>query len=313
MIKTKEEFLKELKKRFPNNKIEILEYSGVSKPIKYKCLNCERIYTKNRANHLYENQTLCQKCYSAKLSNIRNKFINLINKRKDLEILGNIGATSQQVKLKCLKCNRDFEVKMSNFIQSNNHSCPFCGKNGSPVDEIEFRKRMKKFDKEDYEIIKYKNFTTSVILLHKNCGKIFSQLPANFLRGRGCPHCYKKISKGEQKIINFLLKNNITFEFQKTFLDLKQKSYDFYLPKYNLLIEYQGEQHFTPIPHFGGEEKFLQQQKRDLEKKEFAELKGIQLIEISYKDFDKIENLLSELIGSTTIPLGVDSSESKKN
>ena len=36
MIKTKEEFLKELKKRFPNNKIEILEYSGASKPIKYK-------------------------------------------------------------------------------------------------------------------------------------------------------------------------------------------------------------------------------------------------------------------------------------
>ena len=313
MIKTKEEFLKELKKRFPNNEIEILEYTGASKPISYKCLKCGRIYTKNRANHLYENKTLCQKCFSARTSNIRNKFINIINKRKDLIVLSNIGSTSQKVELKCLKCNRNFEVEMSNFVQSSNHSCPFCGKNGSPVDEIEFKKRMKEYNKENYEIVKYKNFTTSVILLHKDCGKIFSQLPANFLKGRGCPRCYKKISKGEQKIINFLSKNNIAFEFQKTFPDLKRKSYDFYLLNYNILIEYQGEQHFSPIKGFGGEEKFLQQQKRDLEKRKFAKDKDIKLFEISYRDFNNIENLLSNLIGSTTIPLGVDSSESKKN
>ena len=155
MIKTKEEFLKELKKRFPNNKIEILEYTGASKPILYKCLSCGRVYSKNRANHLYENKTLWQKCFSARTSNIRNKFINIINKRKDLIVLSNIGSTSQKVKLKCLKCNRNFEVEMANFVQSNNHSCPFCGKNGCLVDEIEFKNRMIKFGKENYKIIKF--------------------------------------------------------------------------------------------------------------------------------------------------------------
>lgn len=313
MIKTKEQFLKELKLRFPNNNIEILEYSGASKPIKYKCLYCGKEYYKNRANHLYENKTLCQKCFTSRTSSIRNKFINLINTRKDLLILKMPQATSEKVLVKCLKCKRSFGVLMSNFIQSKEHSCPFCGKNGSKVDIIEFKRRMEEKNFLDYEIIKYKNFTSSVILRHKKCNKIFSQLPGNFLKGRGCPHCYKKISKGEQKIIDFLKKNNITYEYQKYFKELNKKSYDFYLPDLNYLIEYQGEQHFHPIKGFGGEEKFLKQLENDRIKREFAKEKDIDLLEISYKDFDSIEEILSQIIGSTTIPLGVGSSESKRN
>lgn len=70
------------------------------------------------------------------------------------------------------------------------------------------------------------------------------------VRGSGCPKC--RCSKGEKKIDSFLKEKEITFIYEKTFSDLKGTknrvlSYDFYLPEYNLLIEYQGEQHAIPI------------------------------------------------------------------
>ena len=58
-MKTKEDFMNEIKKRFPFNKIEIIEFYGASKEITYQCKDCGRIYHKSRANHLYENKTLC--------------------------------------------------------------------------------------------------------------------------------------------------------------------------------------------------------------------------------------------------------------
>lgn len=34
---------------------------------------------------------------------------------------------------------------------------------------------------------------------------------------------------------------------------------DFYIPEYNIFIEYNGEQHYVPIEHFGGELQFSEQ------------------------------------------------------
>ena len=300
MIKTKEDFKKELIKRFPQNNIEILEYTGANQPIKYKCLDCGKEYYKNRANHLYENKTLCQKCYTSRESEIRNKFIYKINKDSNFILVGAIGATNIPVEIQCNKCKRNSKVYMYNYIK-NEHSCKYCGKNGSKVDIIEFQQRMKINNKEDYEIINFKNYTSSATFKHKKCKFVFTQLPDNFLKGRGCPHCYKKISKGEQKIINYLEQNNYSYEFQKKFEELGKKSYDFYLPKERILIEYQGEQHYTPLKCFGGEEKFKKQIESDEKKKQFAKDNHYFLIEIPYYEYNNIEIILSKLKGSTTI------------
>lgn len=61
--------------------------------------------------------------------------------------------------------------------------------------------------------------------------------------------CGQHISLGEEKINKILIENNINFESQKTFPDLYGKNkhpyfFDFYLSDYNILIEYDGIQHF---------------------------------------------------------------------
>ena len=108
-------------------------------------------------------------------------------------------------------------------------------------------------------------------------------------------------SHGEYYISTYLLSNSINFEKQKKFSDLLgvgggNLSYDFYLPNHNMLIECQGEQHERPIEYFGGEEQFAIQQEHDRRKREYAKDNGYKLLEISYKDYNNIENILTKAI-----------------
>lgn len=111
-------------------------------------------------------------------------------------------------------------------------------------------------------------------------------------------------SKAEMLIKNLFIQMQVDFISEKTFEDLKSKAgtllrFDFYLPKYNLCIEYQGEQHYKPVKYFGGKDSFVKQQKYDEEKRKYCKENNIQLIEIPYWDFDKIneEYLLKIIVG----------------
>ena len=61
-------------------------------------------------------------------------------------------------------------------------------------------------------------------------------------------------------------------------------SYDFYLPDQNILIEYQGLQHYQPIDYFGGDDRFMVQQKHDQMKLDYAKEHGYNLIAIPYTE-----------------------------
>lgn len=94
----------------------------------------------------------------------------------------------------------------------------------------------------------------------------------------------------EENISLLLKENNIEYTRQKTFKWLKRKKYlylDFYLEKYNIGIEVQGEQHFTPIKKFGGESFLKEQQERDTIKKRLCDEHGIKLFYITKKIFDR--------------------------
>lgn len=112
-------------------------------------------------------------------------------------------------------------------------------------------------------------------------------------------------SKGEYKIAQILQQNNIIFETQKKydtciFSDTKGVArFDFYLPQYNVLIEYDGEQHFTyreNINSWNNKENFIKVQQRDKEKNQWCKDNNIPLIRIPYTHYDNlcIEDLLLE-------------------
>lgn len=59
---------------------------------------------------------------------------------------------------------------------------------------------------------------------------------------------------------------------------------DIYIEELKLVIEYQGEQHFIPISHWGGEDGLKKTQERDKEKAELCRKHKIDIMYFSYKE-----------------------------
>ena len=112
-------------------------------------------------------------------------------------------------------------------------------------------------------------------------------VPGHHIKSKaGCPVC--KQSKGEKAISDFLKENNINYEQQKRFKDCKNQKplpFDFYLPGYNLCIEYQGEQHFNKTAFLKKDEDFKKAQKRDEIKRNWcSKPENPNLLEIRYDE-----------------------------
>ena len=81
--------------------------------------------------------------------------------------------------------------------------------------------------------------------------------------------------------------NNIDYKRQYRASWLKLQSLDFYLPNRNIAIECQGEQHFCPVTHFGGEDRYLDTLNRDLKKAKVCAENGIKVYYIIEEKFKK--------------------------
>jgi len=146
-------------------------------------------------------------------------------------------------------------------------------------------------NKYDYSLVEYKNSNGKVKI---NCPEhgVFEQISSNHLRGQGCPMCND--SKGEKEIQLILDSKNIKYIKQHKFNDcknIKTLPFDFYLPDYNMCIEFDGLQHFKPIEYFGGVATFDKIKINDKIKNDYCLEKNIKLLRIKYNE--KIENKLS--------------------
>lgn len=65
-------------------------------------------------------------------------------------------------------------------------------------DNSEFDKKLEEKMKDYKRIDDYVNTKTEITFLHKCCNKTFKSRPLNILQGYGCPHCNKKINKGQE-------------------------------------------------------------------------------------------------------------------
>lgn len=140
------------------------------------------------------------------------------------------------------------------------------------------------------------------------CLKVFIKCPndkhhpywaywTNIISGYTCSLCYLEdsMSHGEHMAESILKMHNINFNSQKRFDDCRDKytlPFDFYLPDYNLIIEIMGEQHEHPVNYFGGEEAFKKCIQHDKMKRDYLKINNINILDIWYYDFDKMEELI---------------------
>ncbi len=137
----------------------------------------------------------------------------------------------------------------------------------------------------------------------RKCGKHYFEAPNELIsekrtHGNNPCDCYKKYSIGIQKIISLLKEADIQYELEKTFNTCVSPKgellrFDIYLPLYNTLIEYDGEQHYK-IAFGQNEEKLILQKQYDKIKNEWCAINKIKLVRIPY--FKKLITL-KDLIG----------------
>lgn len=200
-------------------------------------------------------------------------------------------------------CNEGHEWEASIGNRSKNRNCPYCGNKKISATNSLMAKNADLC--KEWHPTKNGNLTPNMVFPGAKrkvwwiCNKGHEwEVPLHQRTGpskTGCPICSE--SKGESKITNWLKFKNISFERQKTFKECKNKvvlRFDFYITDKNILIEYNGKQHYQAVPFFGGEASLIENQNNDKIKYDFCNTKNIKLIIISYRNFNKIEQILEK-------------------
>lgn len=153
-------------------------------------------------------------------------------------------------------------------------------------------------DRYDYSQVVYINNKTNVTVICPEHGP-FEVMPQDHIQKKnGCPKC--QTSKGETAIHVWLDAHGIKHDWHKPIRTPmaigKRKKFipDFYIESANLMIEYNGEQHYHAKEEWGGEKQFQWQQARDAALREYCQQNEIRLLEIPYTDFDRIEEILEQ-------------------
>ena len=312
---TKEQFDEKMKEKFPDESYKIIYYGANSfENSIIECLSCHKKITINTGELFRKRKKhLCSHCCTLREDTVKNRefiYNSIKDEAYNIEFFmkkqsknGNKGAA---VRFTCKKCDFINEIFVGNVLRSEGKcTCQRCsGQKIYKDDIIFFQELEERFPQKFTLLTPYKNVKEDIKVRCNNCNFIRNVKPDTLLKYGYCPKCGKSKSSGEQKISSWLENNNIKYETQKYFKDwnIGIHYFDFYLPDYNLVIEYNGIQHYIFNPYFHHtEENFNYRLKKDAQKKEAALLSGLNYLSIKYTNYSSLEDILTKVISSTTI------------
>lgn len=189
----------------------------------------------------------------------------------------------------CIVCPEHGEFWQTPNSHLQGVGCPKCG-GGYKYTTEEFIKLAKSVHGDTYDDskVEYVNNHTPVCIICRTHGE-FWQTPQAHLslssttkrRGCGCPKCRNKEQyKLFERLQADLPELELQFEYSPKWLGLQR--FDMYSVKYNIAIEYDGEQHFRPIEGLGGDTAFKLNLERDQRKNRIAEENNCTLYRFKY-------------------------------
>jgi hypothetical protein len=304
--RTNEEFLLEIKKINPTYNI-LSEYINCDTNVICHC-NVHNVDFNSTPYNLLKGKVGCELCRREKIGkkNKRTKedFQNRLFKiNPNIDVIGEYVQCKSRIECRCKIHNEIFFATPDHLIRGET-GCKQCIQEkyhiGGLKSHEQFINEMKSVNPDIQVIGEYDGAKSRIDVRCAKCGHKWSPTASSLTSGFGCPNCAS--SRGERRINDFLTNQNIAFIYQKSFSALRGVgggllSYDFYLTKYNLLIEYQGEFH-DGTARQQTEIDFLRQQEHDRRKKIYAKNHNICLLEIWYWDYDNIEHILHETLNN---------------
>lgn len=297
---TDEMFKKRVFNQVKDEYTTLTPYVRANKKVEFKHNKCGTIFWMT-PNHFLKDRRRCSYCNHGNAKSPR------LFSEQFKEVAGShytqltpYHRSTEKIKVIHNDCGNVYWVTPDSFVNVGER-CPKCfGNNRKTIEE--FRKEVSSLTDGEYlcESDTYVNNKTNIKIKHLLCGNSYMVTPHDFIEGNRCPYC--KQSKGEKLVQHILDVYHIKYEIQKRFDWCRRDNgsylpFDFYLPDYNLCVEYDGIQHFKPVKYFGGMKKLNSQINRDNFKNKCCLSKGISVIRVSYNLSPvKIENrLLSEL------------------
>ena len=250
----------------------------------FKCPLCEKIFPAS-VDHVKSNSTKSCGCLHNKQAKIngRKTVLDLTNKKVGKLIV--LEPTDKRYrgnviwKCKC-ECGNIVYLNATDLKRERTKSCGCLKREDITGQTFGY-----------LTAIEYMNKTSSSGSVWKflcKCGKT-TEVGIGAVKSGNTLSCgCKNLSNGELKIKNILEKLNVNY-IKEYYIKETNQRFDFYIPKYNCAIEYDGIQHFKPVKFFGGEDYFLQVQEWDNTKNKYCKNNNINLIRIPYYD-DKILN-----------------------
>lgn len=139
-------------------------------------------------------------------------------------------------------------------------------------------------NKYDYSKVVYTGNKIPVEILCPSHGSFWVKPNGHVSSGAGCKKCYE--SKGERAVELVLCKYGIRY-VREYVVSPHRYRFDFYLPDFNIFIEYNGHQHYYPVEIFGGLDEHLKVKERDIEKALIVKSLGGKLIVLPYQTLVK--------------------------
>jgi hypothetical protein len=279
-------------------------YSKISATIKIKC-KVHGWFEQLADAHIRQSQG-CPRC--GRLNQISKRKMSrkeFISKAQELHSANDYDYSKVDYKNNRTKVEIICPIHGSFFPSPDNHlngsGCPICGIEkvhlGQMKDLDTFISDSKKVhgSKYDYSKVIYSGGKRFVQIICPKHGS-FMQTPNSHQRGNGCPNC--NTSKGEDKVKQILRNLDISFKQQHTFemlIDKRKLKCDFFVPQFNLVIEFNGRQHYEPVNRFGGNKGLLETQRRDKIKREYLKENNIKLLEIHYLDIEIEKTILTTI------------------
>ncbi len=199
------------------------------------------------------------------------------------------------------QCGTIKEVSLSYIINENSRDCG-CGRKKT-LQEIRTKNLVgQRFGKlVVIEMLEERNKNGRIIYKCKcDCGSEVEVL-GNSLTTYHTLSCGCLVSYWNTYIQQFLEKNKIEYMSEYIiYIGDNYYRYDFYLPQYNLFIEYDGQQHYEPVRFFGNDEdaKFVYEitKKHDKIKNHYCEENNINLLRIPYWETKNIETIINNCL-----------------
>lgn len=282
----------EAKKKFEEKGFELLgEYTNNRTPVLVKC-HCGKTFGV-RLDAITGSTKSCG-CLAAEIVDRAAKKAERLLMEKGFRLTDGYKGRGVYVPIRC-HCGKIFMAQPCRIISGKTKSCGCLWHEAT-------RKRLGDMG---FVIIGEYISCIAPLLLRCHCGKTFMASINNISRGNTKSCGCVGTSLGEHAIKKILEKYNCEYTKEWTRegrRNVRYLRYDFYLPRHNAIIEFNGEQHFKPSRWNDAAEAEIalaKLQARDKEKRDWAAANGIPLLDINYDEIDQVEdkvwNFLMEL------------------